>query len=70
MQEIGPIYDRSEDFMNVGRIEQAEAVARHNDNPIGLRYNNAGISRCGAPARLGDMERQLCRTRHSLLRTN
>src|SRR5882724_4310284 len=62
MQQIGPISDRSGDFMNVGPVEQAEAAARHNDNAAGLRYNNAGISRCVAPARLGDMERQLCRT--------
>jgi hypothetical protein len=54
MQEIGPIFDRSEDFMNVGRLEQAEALVRPNDNPIGLRYNSAGISRCGHTGRLGD----------------
>src|SRR3954465_13020390 len=54
MREIGPISDRSEDFMNVGPVEQAEAGARHDDNPIGLRYNSVGMSRRGAPAWLGD----------------
>src|SRR5436853_941197 len=69
MQEIGPISDRSKDFMNVGRLEQAEAGAPMTTIRLGFAITASGRAG-GAPAWLGDMERQLCRTRRSLLQTN